>query len=381
MFDFKDRIDTVEQSIIDVKEFSDPFSTQYSKSTQFIQLTERMKEYKIPGVSLAVINNNKIDGLAQYGLTDNISNQKIEPNTYFQAASTSKLVTAITTLHIVEKEIIDLNEDINNYLHTWKLPENPEFPNQAITILDILTHMSGIPTTNFSQDDSGKIPSLEDVLEGRPPAENEPARIGKEPRKSWEYSNLGFVILQLILENVLCKPFSKIVKEVVFDPLKMKNSTFTYPIPESMFTSEALPHTKEGVCESPRLHPTAVAQGGLMTTPYDLALFTVEVMRSYKGISEKVIKKETVRRMLETQCDIDANLLGIPLRQGIGVLLYGEADSLVFAHPGSNLPGANCWLFGLPNKGFGAVIMTNGQMGDFFIMEIIKALSLTYFSN
>ena len=105
MFDFNDRIEKVEQSIIDVKEFSDPFSTQFSKSTQFRLLTERMKEYNIPGVSLAVINDNKLDGLVQYGVTDNVSNQKVEPNTLFQAASTSKLVTAITLLHFVEKEI------------------------------------------------------------------------------------------------------------------------------------------------------------------------------------------------------------------------------------------------------------------------------------
>ena len=90
----------------------------------------------------------------------------------FQAASTSKLITALITLHFVENEILNLNENINNYLQSWKLPENSEFPNQPVTILDILTHKSGIPTTNFSQDNSGRIPTLLDVLEGRSPAEN-----------------------------------------------------------------------------------------------------------------------------------------------------------------------------------------------------------------
>ena len=299
----------------------------------------------------------------------------------FQAASTSKLITALITLHFVENEILNLNENINNYLQSWKLPENSEFPNQPVTILDILTHKSGIPTTNFSQDNSGRIPTLLDVLEGRSPAENEPARIKKKPKTSWEYSNLGFVGLQLILEDTLKKPFPEIAYDVVFEPLMMKSSTFVYPIPKPIFTSDALPHTKDGVCETPRLHPTAVAQGGLLTTPYDLALFTSEILLSYNGISAKIIHQILVRKMLQTQCHIDSALLGLPVRQGIGVLLFGEKVSLVFFHPGSNLPGANCWLFGFPRKGIGAVIMTNGQMGDYFAMEIIKALSIVYLSD
>ena len=375
------QINKVEKSIIELKEFSNPFSTKFPKTAKLRTLTERMQDLKIPGISIAVIVNNKIDWLKQYGVIDNRTNQEVTQNTIFQAASTSKLITALITLHYVEKKILNLNENINNYLQSWKLPENSEFQNQTVTILDILTHKSGIPTSNFGLDNSGRIPTLVDVLEGRLPAENEPARIKKKPKTSWEYSNLGFVILQLILEDTLKKPFPEIAKDVVFDPLMMKNSTFYYPIPKPIFTAEALPHTKDGVCEDPRLHPTAVAQGGLLTTPYDLALFTSEILLSYNGISEKIIHQNFVRKMLQTQCDIDPDLLGLPVRQGIGVLLFGENDSLVFFHPGSNLPGANCWLFGFPRKEFGAVIMTNGQMGDYFAMEIIKALSIVYLSN
>lgn len=377
----QNRINKVEKSIIELKEFSNPFSTQFSKSAKFRNLTERMLELKIPGISIAVIVNNKINWLKQYGVIDNRSSQEVTQNTMFQAASTSKLITALITLHFVEKEILNLNENINNYLQSWKLPENSEFPNQTVSIFDILTHQSGIPTSNFSLDKSGGIPTLVDVLEGRSPAKNEPALIKKKPKISWEYSNLGFVILQLILEDILKKPFPEIANDVVFEPIMMKNSTFYYPIPKPILTFEALPHTKDGVCADPRLHPTAVAHGGLLTTPYDLALFTSEILLSYNGISEKIIHQNFVRKMLQTHCDIDPALFGIPIRQGIGVLLFGENDSLVFTHPGSNLPGANCWLFGFPRKGFGAVIMTNGQMGDYFAMEIIKALSIVYLSD
>jgi len=377
----QNRIKKVEESIIDYQNISNLFTSQFSKSPKKSRLTERMQELNIPGVSIAVITKNKIEWLKQYGIIDNRTNKKVTQKTMFQAASTSKLITALIILHFVEKETLKLDEEINNYLHSWKLPENTEHPNQKVTILDILTHRSGIPTTNFGRDDSGVIPSLVDVLEGRLPAENEPARIKKKPKTSWEYSNLGFVILQLLLEDTLKKPFPEIAYDVVFKPLKMKNSTFYYPIPESLVTSEALPHTKDGECADPRLHPTAVAHGGLLTTPYDLALFTSEIMLSYKGLSEKIIHKKLVRKMLQSHCDIDPDLLGLPIRQGVGVLLFGENDSLVFTHPGSNLPGTNCWLFGFPKKEFGAVIMTNGQMGDYFCMEIIKALSIVYLSN
>jgi hypothetical protein len=115
-----------------------------------------------------------------------------------------------------------------------------------------------------------------------------------------------------------------------------------------------------------------------MTTPGDLALFTAELMRSYSGMSNVLLPEDMTRQMLSRAVDLDPMLFGVQLGAGLGVLLHGEDEELMFAHPGSNLPGANCWLIGWPEKGLGAVIMTNGASGEVLALEIISSIGGEY---
>jgi CubicO group peptidase (beta-lactamase class C family) len=128
--------------------------------------------------------------------------------------------------------------------------------------------------------------------------------------------------------------------------------------------------------------PTALAHGGLMTTPSDLALFGVELMRAYNGRSDRLMSQDMARRMFTKVLDLDpATMGGLPVGQGLGVFLYGEGDNLVFLHPGGNSPGMNCWLFGYPKTGHGAAIMTNGADGEILALEIISALNREWRRN
>jgi len=124
--------------------------------------------------------------------------------------------------------------------------------------------------------------------------------------------------------------------------------------------------------------PTAVAHGGLMTTPSDLAIFTIELMRAYQGLSNRLLSKKTARQMFRKELDLDPRMFGVPISEGLGVMLYGEDENLVFAHPGSNYPGMNCWLIGYPETGRGAIVMTNGEKGEILAMEIISAINREY---
>ncbi len=124
------------------------------------------------------------------------------------------------------------------------------------------------------------------------------------------------------------------------------------------------------------MHLTALAHGGLTTTPTDLARFTNEIMLSYQGESELILSQETVRRLFHKELDLDPRMFGLPIAEGLGVLVLGEGEDLAVAHPGSNLPGLNCWLIGWPEQGTGAVVMTNGAKGEVLAMEIIPAINI-----
>ena len=235
-------------------------------------------------------------------------------------------------------------------------------------------------TTNFSKKENASEPPLVQVLKGESPALNKPALVEYEPGTRWQYSNIGYVVIQQILEDVLHKPFAQIAKETLFDPLGMKHSTFAYPLEPEQQANEAVLNDGEGKAHEPQIGPTAVAHGGLLTTPADLALFTNELMRAYQGskAAKGLLSIDMVRQMFRKERDLDPEMFGMPMQMGLGAVLFGTGDHFVFAHPGSNLPGMNCWLIGYPETGRGIVIMTNSVKGEILAMEIISAFNREY---
>lgn len=340
-------------------------------------LAERMAHYKIPGVSLAVINGGKIEWVKGYGTLKAGGNAPVRPDCLFQAASTTKMLVAATALRLVEQGRLDLDLDINHYLKAWQVPENIFTKEKKVTLRLLLTHQAGLPMTNFPHEE-GKAPSLVQVLDGVAPAQNKPARVASVPGSQWGYSNLGYVVIQMLLEEVTRKPLPRLMQEVVFTPLGMTASTFAYPLPSSLRNREAMPHDGTGKVAEPVLHPTALAQGGLITTPSDLAKFTLEMMRTYDGESKTVFSRSMVKAMFHREAEIDPRVMGVPLGQGLGVFLSALGSDFSFGHPGDGFPGTTCWVTGVPSEGKGLVIMTNGAAGTPLSLEILAAVGMVY---
>jgi CubicO group peptidase (beta-lactamase class C family) len=347
--------------------------------SQASTLAERMAEYKIPGVSIAVIDEGRVAWAKGYGTCRAGQDAPVTTDTLFEAASTTKVLTAATALHLVGSGRLDLDRDVNAYLKSWKVPESDLTREHKVTLRLLLTHRSGLngPKGGFSWED-GKVPTLVQVLKGEPPAQNKPAAVETVPGTEWRYSNFGYVVVQLLLEDVTGKPFADLVAEIIFKPCHMDSSTLAYPLDAKSAKREALPHDAEGKTRDAVMHPTAVAQGGLLTPPSDLARFAIELMRAYGGKSGAVLTQGAVRAMFQKELDLDPELLGFPLGEGLGVLLRGTGRDLSFLHPGDNYPGASCWLVGYPELRQGAVVMTNGAKGNLLAMELLAAIGKEY---
>jgi CubicO group peptidase (beta-lactamase class C family) len=372
------RIHHIENGLI---EFKSPESMLQPDSEQLANpkiLAERMEHYKIPGVSIAVINDYRIDWTKAYGTLDVNTGAPLTTETIFEAASTSKFITSVMALNFVQKGLIALDTNVNDYLKSWQIPDNEFTKDEKVTLRRILTHRAGMPTTNFDYDEDVGIPTLIDVLSGTPPAENKPAIPELVPGSQWQYSNVAYDVIQLLLEDVSGKPFQQIAEEIIFEPLGMNHSTFVYPLNSEKKIHEALPHDAEGISREPAMHLTAFAHGNLTTTPTDLAKFTLEIMLSYQGKSEKILSQRTAKLLFNKECEIDQKAIPLPFFEGLGVFLMGEGKDLVFTHPGENFPGFICWLIGWPERGTAAVIMINGAQGFMLAMEIISAINLEY---
>ncbi len=370
------RIRNVEDGLVEFK-----FGPQQDDSPpqKNLGLTDRMVFHNIPGVSMAVIDGNKIVWAKAYGVTSAETLTPANTDSLFEAASTTKLLVSTLVHHFVEKGQIDLDEDVNTYLKSWKVPENEYTEKRRVTLRLLLSHRSGLnrPEGGFSAEE-GSAPTLVQVMNGEPPALNKGAVLEFVPGSKWQYSNLGYILVQLILEDTTGKSLSHLAEEIIFKPLGMFSSTLEYPLPKDWQTREIAPHDAEGAAHTPEMHPTAVAPGGLITTPSDLALLTIELMKAFQGSSDLVLKEETIRQMFHIEMDLDPSILGFVMGQGLGAFIWGDEENMSFGHPGDNFPGASSWLMGYPALGKGVVIMTNGAKGNLLALEILAALEEEY---
>jgi CubicO group peptidase (beta-lactamase class C family) len=359
-------------------EFNPGAPTASGQAAKLRTLAERMAFYKVPGVSIAVIDRNRVEWVKGYGMLKAGNAVAVASGSFFEAASTSKAIVAAIVLGLVQEGELDLDVDVNRYLKSWRVAENDFTKGQKVTLRLLLTHRAGMPKTNFPYDDNGAPPTLQQVLKGEAPAGNKAAVVELLPGGTWQYSNIGYVVIQQVLEDVLAKPLAQIAWERVFQPLGMVASTFVYPMTPEQQKNEALPHDEQGATGMPAMHPTALAQGGLMTTPSDLARFACELMLAYNGRTGCLLAPSTVRQMLRREVDLDPRLFGFPMAEGLGVFVTGSGKGLSFSHPGQNYPGATSWLIAFPELGQGAVIMTNGAKGDLLTLEIISGLASVY---
>jgi CubicO group peptidase (beta-lactamase class C family) len=103
-------------------------------------IEERMKQFNIPGVSIAVIKDFKIEWAKAYGVKDFETKEPVTIETLFQAGSISKPVAAMVALKKVEQGKIALDENINDKLTSWKLPDNEFTAKKKVTLANLLSH-------------------------------------------------------------------------------------------------------------------------------------------------------------------------------------------------------------------------------------------------
>ncbi|CAN5673236.1 hypothetical protein BH18ACI4_BH18ACI4_13470 [soil metagenome] len=331
-------------------------------------LEERMKHYKVPGLSVAVINDHKIEWARSYGVTDIETREPVTTETLFQAGSISKPVAAMVALKKVEQGKIALDENINNKLTSWKLPDNEFTAKKKVTLANLLSHTGGLTVHGFpGYAINEKVPTLPQVLDGAEPANTGPVRVDMEPGTKVRYSGGGTTIAQLAIMDIEKKPFPKIAWDTVLKPLNMTNSTYSQPLPDDWRKKAASGHRPDGKLVEGKIHIYPEMQAaGLWTTPTDLAKFALEVELSLAGRSNKVLTKEMTTKMV------------IPFMEGVGLGFFIEkhGHSLYFGHGGAD-EGFRAELLVNKNKGYGAVVMANSDNGQ-ILREVLRSIAREY---
>lgn len=345
-------------------------------------LRERMRYHRVPGLSIAVIHNYRVDWAKGYGWADTLARTPVTPTTLFSAGSISKLVTGVVALQLVQDGQLMLDAPINTFLTSWQLADNDWTRRQPVTLRRLLSHQGGTTQASYFGfvPGRGTLPSVVDILSGKPVAESRPVVVNREPGTGFNYSGGGYMVAQLALMDASRQNFTALTAQRLFRPLGLRHTTFAQPLPAAWQARAAQPYSLNAWFKGmPYVYPQQAA-AGLYSTPTDLARLLIEVQQACRGRG-RLLHQATARTLLTPQVDVSTGTYREQM--ALGAFLLQRADqqgeaTRYFEHTGVNA-GFVAYAIGSVTGGEGVVIMMNqdggaGELGK----EVRRAVARVY---
>lgn len=252
------------------------------------QLGTLMAEHHVPAASIALVRDGAIAERLALGA---------DPQTLFQAASISKVVTGTVILRLVDRRVIDLDRPVNEALRSWKLP-GPDV--QSVTARQLLSHRAGTNVPGFPGYAAGaNLPTLLQILDGSAPANTIPARVEWKPGRAFRYSGGGTMVLQQLVMDATRQMFLGVSGDLVLKPAGMSCSSFAQPPPRSE-TNAVVAHDSEGrpLPGGGHVYPE-LAAAGPWSTASDLAHLALAVSASWRqgGLISRPMARSMAQRV------------------------------------------------------------------------------------
>jgi CubicO group peptidase (beta-lactamase class C family) len=336
-----------------------------------LTLDAAMQQAGVPGLSVAVIRDLAIHWTRGYGVADAVSGARTAPETLFQAASISKPVAAMAVLKAVQDGRLNLDEDVNRMLTTWKVPVSSHTAQQPVTLRGLLSHTSGTDDGfGFPGYLPGSpLPTPIQILNGAQPSNVKAVLIGRPPLTAYKYSGGGLTLVQLLMADVFKRSFPDLLHEWVLQPIGMTHSAYEQPLSAARDKQAARAHDRGGNAREAKWHVyPELAAAGLWTTAPDLARFGIELQKSLQGKSNRVLTRATAMEM------------AIPVGVGpfaIGMQISKNGEGWYLQHGGSNW-GFQCLLVIHKLKGYGFAAMANSDAGGRLIAELQQRIAAAY---
>jgi CubicO group peptidase (beta-lactamase class C family) len=325
----------------------------------------RLAHYDCPSVSVAVIEGGELAWAHAFGVLETGDPRPADADTLYSGASISKPIAAALALQRVERGVFDLDADVNRYLTAWRIPQNAFTREAPVTLRHLLSHTAGTTVHGFGGVAPGAaLPTLLDVLEGRPPATTPPVRVDKRPGGAARYSGGGTLVVQLMLEEATGLPFAELARRDLLAPLGMTRTTFNNPLPPAWQANAAVGHGEGTVIPGRYICCPQLAAGGVWTTPADFARFMIACRAAWLGRPGAFLGQALAREMMTPQGG----------EFGLGWELVPKDGDMLFGHGGSN-DGYQCESKCFLERGDGAVVMTNADSGLLFYWEVFAGVA------
>ncbi|HYR08976.1 MAG TPA: serine hydrolase domain-containing protein [Longimicrobium sp.] len=337
-------------------------------------IAERMRAHNTPAVSIAVINNGRIEWARAYGVLQAGGPAQADTGSLFQAGSISKPVAALGALLLAERGQLSLDANVNTFLRAWKVPENAFTAREKVTLRRIMSHSAGLTVHGFpGYAADSAIPTTVQILDGQTPANTAPVRVDTFPGAILRYSGGGTTVMQQMVMDVTGRPFAAFMRETVLQPLGMLHSSYDYDVTPERAARVARAHDRRGVPIAGGWHRyPEMAAAGLWATPSDLARFVLAVHRASRGEEGGPISPALARQMLTLQKGENGTGFGLGLQlNGMGT------PAAWFGHSGDT-QGYQALMLLFAGTGQGAVVMTNSDAGGALLQELLRSVSREY---
>jgi CubicO group peptidase (beta-lactamase class C family) len=319
-------------------------------------IEELLRGAGVPGASVAVIRDFEIAWTRGYGVADVATGRRVDTQTLFQAASISKPLTAVAAVRLAQEGRFALDDDANTLLSSWKVPASDLTAGGPVTPRALLSHTSGADDGfGFPGYTPGAaLPTLVQILNGEAPSNTGPVLFARPPYRAFKYSGGSTTLMQLALTELTGEPFDALMRRLVLDPLGMRDSTYSQPLPDALHDRAAHAHNGRGEPHRDRWHDyPEQAAAGLWTTAGDLARVILEVQRALAGREGRILSQASAQAMTT------------PVGVGpfsVGFVIDNVGEGWYFGHGGSNY-GFRGLIRGHLRHGYGIVVLANGDNG------------------
>jgi len=266
-----------------------------SSPTPFTSLENQVQLFLDEGAVAAVVQIRWPEGewSQAYGVRDLDSKSPAKPTDRVEVASVTKTMTAVAVMKLVDDHLIGLDDPVNDVIPTFTTALKP--PAQ-ITLRQLLTHTSGIPEAN---DALPRDVDFRPVLAQTLTMERGLQLAGTLPWTSadvgsFKYSNTNYLALGLLIQTLRHKPYSQVMKEEVFGPLGLKNTSLDHIDPhETGLLHGYVTLHGERVDTTDNTFLTGNPAGGAVSTMEDLNLLMAGLFqgRAVSATSLREMKK------------------------------------------------------------------------------------------
>lgn len=297
----------------ELQAFADPF------------FVEQMEKLHIPGVTFIFVQGGTVIYTSAYGYANLETETSINADSsVMRIGSVSKPFVATAVMQLVEQGKLDLHTDVNRYLRTCQLQD--AYP-EPVTLALLLTHRAGFLDPPYvSNTDPQKVQPLGPFLAANMLSPTDP------PGEVFSYSNYGYALAALIVEEVSGVPFDQYVAKNIFTPLKMTHSSYLLapPLPETLVTGYQYRDGEQ--IPQPVDYDSDYPGGSIISTAEELSHFMLAHLGDgcYQGVC--ILKAKTIAEMRQRQADTpyEGQYLTFGFTEGIldGHRLVGHSGAI-----------------------------------------------------